>query len=101
MIYLIIDCIATGTTIGVLAHIIYGEKWMAMMPSVILANMGALVFGMSLDVVGVEFRILIQALGTMSFLMLICYLRTKDFVNNPHILYDKIMLRARKNRIVK
>ena len=101
MIYLIIDCIATGTIIGVLAHIIYGEKWMAIMPSVILANMGAIVFGMSLDVVGVDFRILMQIIGTASFLMLISYLRTKDYVNDPHILYDKIMLRAKKKRIVK
>lgn len=101
MIYLIIDCIATGTTIGVLAHIIYGERWMAMMPSVILANMAALVFGMTLDVVGVEFRILIQAFGTVSFLMFISYLRTKEFVNNPHILYDKIILRTKDKRIVK
>ena len=82
MFYPVLDCIATGTIIGVLGHVIFNDQWLPVIPALLLGIGGAVFSSLVAAMLGTSPEISSLAIGTIIFLLVIhglCHQRLRSY----------------------
>ena len=96
MFYSLIDCIATGTIIGVSGHIIFSEKWLPVIPAVFMGVFGAAFTSLATILFGASQAISTLIIGTVAFLIMVHVL-----CNRRLMVYTGLVLQKKAKSIAK